>query len=446
MKQLLSALLFLVSLTAFAQNIPFEKTFEDARRKSQEENKPLLVLITMTPPANVTDYLSGFYSPEASVKFKESFVSYRTTKEDCKASCPIISKYKVSTFPAFIFIDSKGGLLFKDFGHSVIPDKYLRMAERALALSKEKSILTYDNEYALGNPDSAFLREYISRRITAGFMNNARLIDEYVDKLTVKDLEDYHKVLFILEAGPTSDSKAYRLVNTDRKIIDSIFKTEPLEKRKKMNNTIINNSLADAIALKSPRKAESAASFTRNSWGKNYQEGQKHYTLKMLQYYRAVNDTSNYFPQASFFYDQYYMRISADSIKRREQKQLEEARAEALKQLQASPAKNGVKTITFTTTSSNSLPVELNNAAYTFYQMGTKNANHLTKAVLWSKRSIELDPQPAYYDTLAHLLYRLGFFAEAESTQEKAITLARSRNLMVKSMQDELEKIQKKTL
>lgn len=63
-----------------------------------------------------------------------------------------------------------------------------------------------------------------------------------------------------------------------------------------------------------------------------------------------------------------------------------------------------------------------------------------------SKRSIELSPVSAYYDTLAHLLYRLDFYAEAESMQKKAIELGKAEKRDVKGLQDELEKIQKKTL
>jgi hypothetical protein len=89
---------------------------------------------------------------------------------------------------------------------------------------------------------------------------------------------------------------------------------------------------------------------------------------------------------------------------------------------------------------------DLNNGAWSVYMTGTKNQNFLTKAMLWSKRSIELSPIAAYYDTLAHLLYRLGFYAEAESTQEKAIELGRATKADTRNMQNELAKIKNKSL
>lgn len=77
---------------------------------------------------------------------------------------------------------------------------------------------------------------------------------------------------------------------------------------------------------------------------------------------------------------------------------------------------------------------------------GKKSPNHLTKAMLWSKRSVALKPTSAYYDTLAHILYRLGFYAEAESTQVEAIECAKSEKRDYKNLQAELIKIKTKAL
>lgn len=90
--------------------------------------------------------------------------------------------------------------------------------------------------------------------------------------------------------------------------------------------------------------------------------------------------------------------------------------------------------------------MELNNAAYSFYTTGTRNTDHLFRALRWSKRSIELQPLAANYDTLAHLLYRLGFYTEAESTQQKAVEMAKAEKRELKNLQDQLIKIKKRTL
>jgi hypothetical protein len=96
--------------------------------------------------------------------------------------------------------------------------------------------------------------------------------------------------------------------------------------------------------------------------------------------------------------------------------------------------------------SKDSYATELNNAAWTFYQMAANKNDYLFKAMLWSRRALELSAKPAFYDTYAHLLYRLKFFDEAEGMQRKAIESAKADKTDTKRFQEEYEKIKKKTL
>ena len=243
--------------------------------------------------------MAGLNTSEVISLFNEHFINFRTAREDEAVFFPLIKKYSLNKFPSFVFVDSKGGVILKDFGNSMSPVKYLDMAHRAINESKGKSLIKYDNEYTFGNRDSAFLRDYILKRRNAGITDNSSLIEEYVQQLSISDLSDYSKVLFILEAGPTADSKAYKLAYTNKSIIDSIYKTEPLSKRTALNNTSIDNSMAEAIKLKSFPKLQRVANFVRSTWGQDYQQAQKNFTLKYLQYYQAVNDTSKYLMTAS---------------------------------------------------------------------------------------------------------------------------------------------------
>ena len=124
---------------------------------------------------------------------------------------------------------------------------------------------------------------------------------------------------------------------------------------------------------------------------------------------------------------------------------MEDAKQAAMREARAKSPGESVRSFSFKY-SKNAFSAELNNGAYGIYETGTQNPKYLTNALLWSKRSIELDPQAAFYDTLAHLLYRLGFYSEALATQEKAVELARSTKQPYKHLQDELVKIKNKTL
>ncbi|TKB99060.1 thioredoxin domain-containing protein [Pedobacter cryophilus] len=428
-----------------AQKINYEKTLDAAKAKSEKLNKPLLIQITIQPQTQNITFPKEISIPEVVNKFNKEFINFKIDRADT-AAMKIISRYKVNSFPAFIFLDSKGGLLLKDFGNFMQAQKYITMADLALSRSKEKSLVDYDKEYKAKGFDGDFLKNYISKRMNFGITDNALLLDQYVEFLRVADLNDYQQVLFILKGGPLAYGKAYRLAYINAKIIDSIFKTEPLAVRQTFNNAIINNTMAYAIAKKNIQWATAASNFTRTSWATDYRLAQKNSSLKMIDYYWAVKDTANYLRQASYFYDQHYMNISKDSIAKLNTKNTEEARKAAFEQAKRINPDSSFTTSFRVSYQTNQIPVELNNAAFFVFLTGTKNTNYINKAISWSKRSIELEPNYGFYDTLAHLLYRLDFYAEAEVNQIKAIELAKEKNINTTALQNELDKIKQRTL
>ena len=96
--------------------------------------------------------------------------------------------------------------------------------------------------------------------------------------------------------------------------------------------------------------------------------------------------------------------------------------------------------------SGNSVATVLNNVAWQFYETGTKNINYLSKAMSWSRRAIELDPKANYYDTLAHILYMMGYHEEAIRTQENAIVQAKNQSMALANLKVELQKMKERSL
>ena len=88
----------------------------------------------------------------------------------------------------------------------------------------------------------------------------------------------------------------------------------------------------------------------------------------------------------------------------------------------------------------------LNNGAWGVYQTGTRNPQYLSRALLWSKRTVDLAPAAYNSDTLAHLLYRLGFYSEAEARQAQAVAFALKDKTSPIPYQQELQKVRKRTL
>ena len=88
----------------------------------------------------------------------------------------------------------------------------------------------------------------------------------------------------------------------------------------------------------------------------------------------------------------------------------------------------------------------LNNGAWGVYQTGSRNPQYLSRALLWSKRTVDLAPAAYNSDTLAHLLYRLDFYSEAEARQAQAVAFALKDKTSPIPYQQELQKVRKRTL
>jgi hypothetical protein len=447
MKQLITILVLILfcSVTLLGQQIKYESSFTKAKQLAIQAKKPLAVLITIKPPVYTPNFLDGLKDKAVVDKLNSRFISYKVDQSDTVSNA-IIRQYKVFSFPSYLFLDSRGGIMFTEFAFLSSPELLLELLDRALAAATEKSLVEYDSAYAAGNRSTAFLKDYILRRERAGITTNANLIEKYVYGLKASDLYRYDEVHFILKAGPIIDGNAYKLAHLNRYLVDSIYKIEPLANRIAMNNNISANTMDSAIASKNYNMALSVANRTQNSWKKNFAEGHKSWNLKIMQYYLGVKDTTKFLEKASWHYDQYYMRISADSAKK----------IDSLGYISAKrKAEENAKTISNGKTFSRSFSfsyakdgyaTDLNNAAWRFYLMAAKNSDYLLKAMLWSRRAVELSPKPAFYDTYAHLLYRLKLYDEAESMQRKAIELAKGEKVDTKLYQEEYQKIKMRTL
>lgn len=457
-------LLLLVSLNVGAQQIDFVKNTDEAFKLAAQKKKPVFILIET--PMGTFEQIKGLNNPEVIAQINKNFVSAKISFSDAQ-TMELRKKYaKINKFPAFLFMHNDQELFFDDFGAWPNKERFLKMVDDALTASKQKPLSTYEKEYLANKKDANTLKAYIDARKKQGLTDNADLIEDYVNHLAIADFNDYQTVLYILEAGPYLDGNAYKFSRTNAKVVDSIYKTEPLERRQAMNNAIRINTLNKAVKTKSVQKAQLAANFARNVWGKDYAQGSKSYDYEMMNYFKTINDTAQYFRNAKNYYDNYYMLMSADSIKKLEAQNKEEILAlakrttpdpkyamtkekiDSLMKLPNTKITKRTELVARVTNSGSTYANQLNNAAYSFYETGTKNFNHLARAMFWSKRSIALSPQANYYDTLAHIYYAMGIYNEATATQKLAVEKAKEEKQgdAQQRFEKELEKMLNKTL
>lgn len=177
---------------------------------------------------------------------------------------------------------------------------------------------------------------------------------------------------------------------------------------------------------------------------------QYNYEGEMLRYFKAVKDTTSFLGMLINHVDNYLYTLNADSIEKAKAaaKEIAKEHHEAFLKLKpfTDPAASKINTLYIENNISRRAPVLLNNYAWDIFETGTLNPLYLTKALLWSRRSVKLDPQPYSYDTLAQLLYRFQFYAEAEQTEIKAIKLLESKKSDTKQYKEVLTKIRTRKL
>ena|GEM_PF-829646 len=478
MKQLF---ILFIAIFAFANcyagSINYQPNLSVALKKAKETGKPLFV--TITPPAIVvkklpstTLFKNAFEDDAVADFYNKSFVNIKFSFTDSAYKAfKLMYPVRLNTYPVYIFLDSEGEPFYRGLGVTTpIAKTYLDMGNEALRLlALGKTPGYFKRKQQNGKLSQNELKEYITARQQLSLFGNSNLIDEYVNNLTIQSLNNYNEVLFILRSGPIAYGKTYSLCYTNRKIIDSIYKTESLEIRREINNHIIANTRNEAIRKRDNMMAQQLSNFVRSSWSKDYNRGNKAATEELLYYYSAIKDTLNYYRQAVWFYDTNYMKVSVDSIKKLKEivqndmyqtmlkhtKELnpnarvtEGPKPGSVKVTGRKPVIMGSPSITIPAAD---VPAVLNNAAYTFYTLGTRNPEYLTKALLWVKRAMELAPTNAQYDTMAHILYRLGLVDEAILNQKKAIELARTEKTIhddnyVPNLKKELVKMQERKL
>ncbi len=85
-------------------------------------------------------------------------------------------------------------------------------------------------------------------------------------------------------------------------------------------------------------------------------------------------------------------------------------------------------------------PEEINYTAYSFYEHINDTA-YLEKALEWTKCSLDIKEDPAYMDTYASLLFKLGRKKEAQAMEEKALKLAKENGEDISQYEEMFAKI-----
>lgn len=380
--------LFLIPALLSAQNegVQFEHglTWNQIKEKAAKENKYIFVdcFTTWCGPCK---YMSSTIFPQAKVGdfFNANFVNAKiqmdktkNDSEDVKSWYEEASRfakdYKVAAYPTFLVFDPKGNLVHRIVGGGEADD-FIAKAKKALNPETQ-----YETLLAKFNADPTNLT-VAQQMVTAA----AEAYDQETESkaknilfssLTDDQLLTKENLSLLLSAAKQVDSKAFNLINDNKAKFDAI--SDKVNANDFLAQLVVNQSVTDKMKAKQPV---------------DFAEIEK----ELNQKYPTINtEKASLEIQPSYYAYVKNFPALKDSFN-------------------AYLAKYGA-TVT---------GQKLNSMAWSIFE-NCDDPACLKAAAEWSKLSLDKEKDtPAYLDTFANLLYRLGDKDTAIKTQEKAISL-----------------------
>ncbi len=226
-KQLITLVLIITGILSYAQGIKFEHSSWDAVLKKAKEEKKIVFIDFYTSWCGPCKHMSTeiFTQDTVGKYFNENFINYKIDAE--KGEGPkIASKFKVSAYPTFVFVNDKGELVYRFLGGRSV-DALIAEGEKALvAYANRGKLKKMNKKYESGNRNLKFLNDYFGLKSSMGLDCGQVLIDYFslisdeellkeenadkVEKMTKFDSKIYNRLVNgIIELSKTKDKKEF---------------------------------------------------------------------------------------------------------------------------------------------------------------------------------------------------------------------------------------------
>lgn len=348
---------------------------------------------------------------------------------------------------ALLFFSPSGNVIYRYSGSTSSSNRYIQMIDAAKSkLDDEAAIETFEKAYESGSRNPALLAQLIDFRQNLG-RETGVVLDDYVRSLSRDSLQSITQIQKIAGYAPILNTYADSVMRSNVDRFNEAWYRMDLQTRISINNNIINKTRKKAVDQKNKLLAYQVANFAAGVQN-HMMEKTRSYNFQLVEYYRLTSDTANYLVFTKRLYEQYYMRISADSIKKIDSISRNQAFAPPSLDPSSSINPEGrgrieyQRTMTFTP-KAQFFGNDLNNAAFSVYKMNAPEM-YTAAALKWSAKSLEFNETPAALDTYARLLYKTGQRDSALYYQQKAVALEKQRGQKADELETVLNKMKKK--
>ncbi len=428
----LLALLFPIALLA---QIAFQQiSFPKALKRSAETGQLIFLQFESSTCNHCNEVANkAFENKELSDQLEQTFICIKITPSHTDRET-IGSLFNIKNGFGSLFIDQNKTLIHSFPKSTTQAIDYKDQIGMAIYKAGEEiRISELEKEYKKDNNNIGIMELLLKKRKSLNLETDS-LLDAYVSILPPDSLKSVIPIVFIAQMAPVIGSKGDFEMHKNHDLFNKAWYTIPLSERLAINNLIIYKSMKKAVKEKNEAYAYRVASFARSTYTNHIRGADKAFDNNMINFYKEINDTINYMIRAVYYYDNYYMTVSVDSIKRMDSLR----RLSQFKKQTFAPANKGntdtfrqvVKKLVQYTPIAQSFTKELNKAAWNFYKI-TNDPQHISKALQWAKRANDFFENPEAMDTYARLLYKSGNKNEAINWEEKAIYLQVKRGFPI---------------
>ena len=371
---------------ANAQGIQWQTgSFESILNKAKAQKKLIYVDIytTWCSPCKQMD-AEVFTNANVGKIFNDNFINYKIDGEKGEGK-DLVDYFELESYPTSMFIDGDWNVIQKLEGFRPVE----RLLESAEKMKERGKISGSDDDleqaYLKGRRDASFLLEYIKVRQLQK-MDNSMILDEYVGKITPEQLKSESTLKLITENAFQLRGRAFDYLMSRR--------TEPLIERKIKG--IISQNLTKAGNQKNEKLLNEVLA-TNGRLSKTFAEANEWNTEAKMNYFMLTNQSDKFFTTADFFMDTYVLKKDLSTFKN-----LPELRENYTQKLRK---------------------------ASKFVAENYKEREKLEKAVVWIKKSLEIEDKSNNNEIYSRLLFTLGNKIEAIRLMDRALVLAKQEKV-----------------
>ena len=365
-----------------AQGIQWQTgSFESILNKAKAQKKLIYVDIytTWCTPCKQMD-AEVFTNANVGKIFNDNFINYKIDGEKGEGR-DLVEYFELESYPTSMFIDGDWNVIQKLEGFRPVE----RLLESAEKMKERGKISGSDDDleqaYMKGRRDAVFLLEYIKVRQLQK-MDNSMILDEYLGKITPEQLKSESTLKLITENASQLRGRAFDYLMSR--------KTESIIERKIKG--IISQNLTKAGNQKNEKLLTEVLA-TNGRLSKTFTEANEWNTEAKMNYFMLTNQTDKFFTTANFFMETYVFKKDLTAFKN-----LPELREIYTQKLRK---------------------------ASKFVVENYKEREKLEKAVVWIKKSLEIEEKSNNNEIYSRLLFSLGNKIEAIKLMDRTLSLAK---------------------